>query len=39
MMTQAITPHTIVVTVVDGNITSAIMDETWDEINQKLLDN
>jgi hypothetical protein len=35
VMTQAISSHVIVVTVVDGKVISAIIDDTWDELNQK----
>lgn len=35
MVTQAITQHTIKVTVVEKKVTSAIIDENWDEVNQK----
>jgi hypothetical protein len=38
ILTQAITPHTIIVTVVDGQITSAIIDDVWDEINQETIE-
>ncbi len=34
MVTQVITPHTIRVTVVNGMVTSAIIDGKWDELNQ-----
>lgn len=34
MVTQVITPHTIRVTIVNGMITSAIIDRTWDELKQ-----
>jgi hypothetical protein len=34
MVTQAITPHVITVTVVSGQIVSAIIDDVWDELNQ-----
>jgi len=37
-LTQAITPHTIIVTVVDGKITSAVIDDVWDEVNQEMLE-
>jgi len=36
MVTQAITPHTLEMVVSNGNVVSAIIDEEWDEINQKL---
>jgi len=35
MVTQAITPHTIVVRIVDGVVVSAVIDEIWDELNQE----
>ncbi len=34
---QVITPHKAVVTVVDGIITKAVYDDSWDELDQKLL--
>ena len=34
IVTQVITPHTIRVTVVNGMVTSAIIDGKWDELNQ-----
>ncbi|HSD05476.1 MAG TPA: hypothetical protein VLB45_06985 [Nitrosopumilaceae archaeon] len=37
MVTEAITPHLMVITISDGKVVSAIIDGTWDEINQKLL--
>ena len=37
IVTEAITPHLMVITVSDGNVTYAIIDGIWDEINQKLL--
>lgn len=37
IVTEAITPHLMVVIVSDGKVISAITDGTWDEINQKLL--
>ncbi|HEX9844983.1 MAG TPA: hypothetical protein VGA92_00800 [Candidatus Nitrosotenuis sp.] len=37
-LTQAITPHTIIVTVVDGQITSAIIDDIWDELSQETIE-
>jgi hypothetical protein len=39
ILTQAITPHTIRVTIVDGQITSAVIDDVWDEISQETLEN
>jgi len=38
ILTQAITPHTIRVTIVDGQITSAIIDGVWDEISQETIE-
>lgn len=37
-LTQAITPHTITVTIVDGQIISAIIDGVWNEVNQEMLE-
>ena len=37
MLAQVITPHEAVVTVEQGKIESAIMDEKWDMINQTLI--
>jgi hypothetical protein len=37
MLAQVITPHEAVITVEQGEIKSAIMDEKWDMINQKML--
>lgn len=37
IVTQALTHHTVVVTVEDGKVISAIIDEKWDEVNQKPL--
>ena len=37
MLAQVITPHEAVITVERGEIKSAIMDEKWDMINQKIL--
>jgi hypothetical protein len=34
MTAQVITPHTIRVTVVDGNVDSAVIDAKWDEVGQ-----
>lgn len=33
MLTQVITPHTMNIVVSEGNVISAITDETWDELN------
>lgn len=38
MVTQVITPHIIIVTVVDGKVVSAIIDEKWNELDQKLIE-
>ncbi len=35
-LTQVITPHTMGMVVSNGNVVSAIIDEEWDELNQKL---
>ena len=35
-LTQAITPHTMDMVVSSGNVVSAIIDDEWDELNQKL---
>jgi hypothetical protein len=37
MLAQVITPHEAVITVERGEIKSAIMDEKWNMINQKML--
>ena len=37
IVTQVIAPHLMVITVSDGKVISVIIDDTWDEINQKLL--
>lgn len=34
---QAISPHTIKITIVDGNVESAVIDERWDEKGQFLI--
>jgi len=34
-LAQVITPHTLKMVVSSGNVVSAIMDEQWDELNQK----
>ena len=34
---QALTHHTIAVTIEDGKVISAIIDEKWDEVHQKSL--
>jgi len=38
MLLQVITPHEAVITIFNGEITSAVIDEKWDMINQKMLD-
>ena len=38
IVTQVITPHTAKVVVNRGRITSAILDEKWDMIDQKLIE-
>lgn len=35
IVTEALTPHTMLVTIVDGNVTSAVTDGTWDELNHQ----
>jgi len=35
VLAQVITPHTAVVTVVNDNVISAILDDQWDELNQE----
>ena len=37
MLAQVITPHTVVVTVEDGEITGAVIDETYDDLNQEMI--
>lgn len=37
VVTQAITPHTTIVIVVEKQVISAIIDDVWDELNQKPL--
>ena len=37
MLLQVITPHEIIVTVQNGEITSAVMDSVWDMVNQEML--
>jgi hypothetical protein len=37
MLAEVITPHQAVITVEKGKITSAIMDEQWDMMKQKML--
>ena len=38
MLMQVITPHEAVITVEQGEVTSAVMDEKWDMINQRMID-
>jgi len=38
MLAQVITPHRAVITVAEGEVTSAVMDDKWDMIEQKELD-
>jgi hypothetical protein len=35
MLIQAITPHTMTILVSEGNVISAVTDETWDELNHQ----
>jgi hypothetical protein len=37
MVTQAITPHVAAVTVENGKVTRATLDDTWDMIAQKMM--
>jgi hypothetical protein len=37
MLAQVITPHEAIITVENGKVESAVMDEKWDMINQKML--
>lgn len=39
MLAEVITPHEAIITVEQGEVTNAIMDEKWDMINQQMLDN
>jgi hypothetical protein len=34
---QVLTPHTAMVTVVEGKVTGAVLDDRWDELNQELI--
>jgi hypothetical protein len=36
-MLQVITPHIAIITVVEGQVTNAVYDDQWDELNQQLL--
>lgn len=38
MLLQVITPHTAVVSVENGKVTSAVLDDQWDMINQKIIE-
>ncbi len=38
ILTQVVTPHTLSVTIVEGKVVSAVIDDTWDELNQEFLD-
>lgn len=38
VVTQALTPHQIAVTIVEGKVVSAIIDGVWDELNQQMLE-
>lgn len=38
ILLQVITPHEAIITVEEGQVVSAIMDEKWDMINQRMLD-
>jgi hypothetical protein len=38
MLAQVITPHEAIVTVERGEVKNAVMDEKWDMINQRMLD-
>lgn len=35
LVTEALTPHKVVLTIVDGNILTAISDNAWDMVNEK----
>lgn len=37
MVTQVLTPHVATVTVENGKVTRAILDDTWDMMSQKML--
>ena len=39
MVAQVITPHTARIVVQEGNVTSAVMDGSWDMMGQKLIGN
>ena len=38
MLAQVITPHKAVITVQEGNVTQAIMDDTWDMTSQAFIE-
>lgn len=38
IVTEALTPHKIVVTVVENEVVSAIIDDKWDELNQEMME-
>ncbi len=38
MVAQVITPHEVRITVENGEVTSATLDQKWDVINQKMLE-
>ncbi len=38
IVTEALTPHKIVVTVVENEVVSAIIDNKWDELNQEMME-
>ena len=37
MITQALTPHVVDVLIVEGNVISAVIDDTWDEMNHQFV--
>jgi len=39
ILLQVIAPHVIRVVVQEGKVTSAVIDEAWDELNQEFLEN
>ncbi|MEW6588204.1 MAG: hypothetical protein AB1299_03455 [Thermoproteota archaeon] len=39
IVTQALTPHEIIITVVENEVVSAVIDGKWDELNQQILEN
>jgi hypothetical protein len=38
MVTTALTPHNVVVTIVNKEVVSAVMDKRWDELNQRMIE-